>query len=189
MMGYSEKELKEEQVSRRDIFSGHIFRVHVDQVRLPDGAASSREIVDHNGGVCVAAVNGKGEIALVRQFRYAYGRVITELPAGKLEKSEDPDDAIRRELREEIGAYGENWHSMGRLYPSPGYVNEVIHLYSCDICGDIGDQRLDEDEFLNVEFVPLEKAAEMVLCGEIEDSKSQVLILKCAIERGIYRKN
>lgn len=188
-MGYSEKDLREEQLSRRDIFSGHIFRVHVDEVRLPDGSTSSREVVDHNGGVCVAAVNEKGEIALVRQFRYAYGKTVTELPAGKLEKGENPDDAIRRELREEVGAEGKNWHSMGRLYPTPGYVSEVIHLYSCDISGDIGEQQLDEDEFLNVEFVPLCKAAEMVLSGEIEDSKSQTLILKCAIERGIYRKN
>lgn len=188
-MEFTDKELREEKLSRRDIFSGRVFSVHVDEVRLPDGSVSSREIVDHNGGVCVAAVNDRGEIALVRQFRYAYGQTVPEVPAGKLEKGENPDDAIRRELKEEVGAEGKNWHSMGKLYPTPGYVSEIIHLYSCDISGDIGEQQLDEDEFLNAEFIPLEKAVELVLSGEITDSKSQVLILKCAIERGIYRKN
>lgn len=186
-MAYSDSELREKTVSRRDIFDGRIFSVHVDEVSLPNGSVSVREIVDHHGGVCVAALNEKGEVALVRQFRYAYGETVLELPAGKLEKGEDPDDAIRRELKEEVGADGENWKSMGKLYPTPGYVSEVIRLYSCDIRS-IGEQKLDEDEFLNVIFMPLEKAAELVLSGEITDSKSQTLILKCAIERGIYKK-
>lgn len=183
-MAYSDIELKETTVSRRDIYEGRIFRVHVDEVSLPNGSASVREVVDHHGGVCVAAFNEKGEIAIVRQYRYAYGEVVTELPAGKLEKGEDPDEAIRRELAEEVGAKGENWRNMGLFYPTPGYVNEIIHLYTCDIKS-VGEQSLDEDEFLNVEFMPLEKAVELVMSGAITDGKSQTLILKCALERRV----
>ncbi len=186
-MAYSDNELRETTISRQDIFSGRVFSVHVDEVGLPNGSSSVREIIDHNGGVCVAALNKNGEIALVRQFRYAYGETVLELPAGKLESGEAPDSAICRELREEVGAEGINWRSMGQLYPSPGYVNEIIHLYACDISGSLIEQKLDEDEFLNVEFMPLKKAAELVLRGEIKDSKSQVLILKCAIEQGIFK--
>lgn len=186
-MAYCDNELRENTVSRRDIYEGRIFSVHVDEVSLPNGSVSTREIVDHHGGVCVAALNDRGEIAMVRQFRYAYGETVLELPAGKLEKGENPDDAIRRELKEEVGAEGKNWHSMGRLYPTPGYVSEIIHLYSCDICS-VGEQDLDEDEFLNVIFMPLEEAVQRVLSGEITDSKSQTLILKCAIERGLYKR-
>lgn len=177
-------DLMEKKLSRRDIFEGHIFRVHVDQVSLPNGFTASREIVDHNGGVCVAAFNSAGEIAIVCQFRYAYGMNLYELPAGKLEKGEDPDDAIKRELAEEVGANGINWRSMGLFYPTPGYVNEVIHLYTCDIVS-MGQQSLDEDEFLSADFIPLKKAVELVMDGTIRDGKSQALILKCALERGI----
>ncbi len=188
-MAYSEKEMRETTVSRSDIFSGRVISVHVDEVSLPNGSTSVREVIDHNGGVCVAAINENGEIAVVRQFRYAYGETVLELPAGKLEKGEQPDDAIKRELKEEVGAEGKNWHSMGKLYPSPGYVNEIIHLYSCEVDGSVGEQNLDDDEFLNAEFIPLEKAVDLVLSGEIKDSKSQTLILKCAIEQGLYKRS
>ncbi len=184
-MSFSDRDLRETTVSRRDVFSGYIFRVHVDDIELPNGSASVREVVDHNGGVCVAAFNDKGEVAIVRQFRYAYGETLPELPAGKLEKGENPDEAIRRELSEEVGAEGENWKSMGLFYPTPGYVNEIIRLYSCDICA-MGEQHPDEDEFLNLEFISLQKAVELVMSGEIRDGKSQALILKCAIDRGLY---
>ncbi len=181
---YNEKELKEVALSRRDIYEGRIFSVHSDTVSLPNGSESSRDIVEHHGGVCVAAFNDKGEIALVRQYRYAYGEVITEVPAGKLEKGENPDDAIRRELAEEVGAEGKNWQSMGIFYPTPGYVTEKIHLYTCEISS-IGAQHLDDDEFLSVSFVPLSEAVELVLSGKIADGKTQTLILKCALLRGI----
>lgn len=185
-MAYSDNELREVCLSRRDIFEGRIFRVHVDSVALPNGSTSTRETVDHNGGVCVAAFNEKGEVAMVRQYRYPYGETVAELPAGKLEKGENPDEAIRRELSEEVGAEGENWRSMGLFYPTPGYVSEIIRLYTCDIKS-VGAQKLDEDEFLNVEFVPLEKALAQVLDGTLRDGKTQTLIMKCAFERGINR--
>lgn len=182
-MAYSENELREVTVSRQDIYEGRIFGVHSDRVTLPNGSEASRDIVEHHGGVCVAAFNEKNELALVRQYRYAYGEVMTEVPAGKLEMGENPDEAIRRELAEEVGAEGKNWRSMGIFYPTPGYVTEKIHLYTCDISS-IGAQHLDDDEFLCVRFVSLEKAVELVLSGEIKDGKTQTLILKCALLRG-----
>jgi len=169
----------ERTVEQREVFRGRIFTAYNDRVEIPGGGLTTREYVSHHGGVCCAAVNQRGELAFVRQYRYAYGEVVTELPAGKLEAGECPDDAIRRELREEVGAVGTQWQDMGRLYPSPGYCNEVIHLYACRIQS-IGQQDPDEDECLEVEFVPLETAVEMVMSGELTDSKTQVLILKLA---------
>ena len=172
-------EMKETTLKRRDIFCGRIMTIHEDEVLLPDGKTAKREILDHNGGVCVAAMDDKGRLAFVHQFRYAYGKVITELPAGKLEKGEEPDEAIKRELHEEVGAQGYDWKKLGTLYPSPGYTSEIIHLYFCRL-GKMGEQELDEDEFLDVEFIGLTDALDMVMRGEIEDAKSQTLILKTA---------
>lgn len=172
-------DMTEHTLKKNEIFRGRIFTAYDDEVTLPNGNTSRREYVSHRGGVCCAALNDKNELAFVSQYRYAYGQVVTELPAGKLEKGEDPDDAIRRELREEVGAEGTGWRSMGTLYPSPGYCNEVIHLYACRI-GEVGEQQPDEDECLEVEFIPLEKAVEMVMAGQLPDSKTQVLVLKTA---------
>jgi len=104
---------------------------------------------------------------------------VTELPAGKLEQGELPEEAIRREMLEEVGAHCTDWKDMGKLYPTPGYCNEIIHLYACRI-ESIGEQNPDEDEFLEVEFIPLDKAVDMVMAGELPDSKTQTLVLKLA---------
>lgn len=175
MSGYID--MREDTVSSEEIYKGRIFRVHRDTVALADGTGALREIVEHNGGVCCAAVNERGELAFVRQFRYAYGKVVTELPAGKLEKGEDPFDAVKRELREEVGAEATDWQPLGVLYPTPGYCTEVIHLYSCRIRS-IGDTDFDEDERIESLFIPLDEAAQMVMRGEIPDAKTQVLVMK-----------
>lgn len=170
-------ELTEKCIDRKEIFKGHVITLYHDKVELPDGGSAMREIVSHNGGACVAAMNDKGELAFVRQFRYAFGRVLLELPAGKLEPGEQPLEAIKRELKEEVGAEGYDWVDLGEMYPSVGYVNEIIYLYSCRI-GSLGEQRLDKDEFLNIEFISLEEAARMVMSGEIKDAKTQLAVLK-----------
>lgn len=167
-----EKTLKEEP-----IFKGRIINVHVDDVELEDGSLSKREVVDHGGGVSVVALTENDEILLVRQFRYPYKEVISEIPAGKLEKGENPYDAGMRELREETGYTTKALKSLGELLPTPAYCSEKIYLYLADeleFCG----QELDEGEFLSVEKYPLDTLYEMVMNNEITDAKTSIAILK-----------
>ena len=170
----------EKTLTRKDIFTGRIITVHVDDVELENGKTGYREVVDHPGGVCVAAVTKDRELLFVRQFRYPYHEICLELPAGKLEKGEDPAEAIKRELMEETGCTGKNWQFQGNLYPSPGYCGEIIRLWSCEVDKESGEQDLDEDEFVECEKIPITKAVEMVMNNEIPDAKTQVLILKVA---------
>ena len=171
--------LFEKTLTSETKFEGRIIKVLRDTVELENGKTSAREVVCHNGGVCVAALTEKNEVLLVRQFRYPYKEVLLELPAGKLEKGEDPFEAVKREQMEETGTTGENYISRGNLYPSPGYCGEIIRIWACRVAQK-GEMHLDEDEFLEVERIPLDKAVEMVLNNEIPDSKTQVGILKTA---------
>ena len=113
--------LFEKTLTSETKFEGRIIKVLRDTVELENGKTSAREVVCHNGGVCVAALTEQNEVLLVRQFRYPYKEVLLELPAGKLEKGEDPFEAVKREQMEETGTTGENYISLGNLYPSPGY--------------------------------------------------------------------
>lgn len=170
-------DLAEKTLTSKVLYDGVIIRAELDSALLPDGTTANREVVRHPGGVCVAALNDKNELAFVRQYRYPYAEIVSELPAGKLERGEDPFEAVKRELKEETGAQSDSWKDMGWLYPSPGYCDEIIHLYACRISS-VGEQTPDEDEFLEAEYVPLEKALEMVMRGELRDAKTQTLILK-----------
>ncbi len=161
-------------------FEGRILNLRVDTVSLPNGHTSTREVVEHKGGVCVAALTDEGELLFVRQYRHPYGKVLLELPAGKLDKvGENRLDAAVRELREETGAVAENIEFLGELYPSPGYCDEILTLYLATGLS-FGDAAPDEDEFLQVERISLNKAVDMVLKGEIPDAKTQTLVLKVA---------
>lgn len=175
-------ELCEKTVNKNYVYNGKIINVRRDDAELPNGKPCIREVVDHSGGVCVAALTENDELLFVRQFRYPYMEVILELPAGKLEKGEDPFESGKRELEEETGHIADEYRDMGKLYPSPGYCGEIIHLYAAKKLT-ATSQHLDEDEFLNVEKIPLEKAVEMVLANEIRDSKTQTLILKVKMLR------
>ena len=172
-------ELKEEMVSQETVYQGIIVNVRRDKAKLPDGRLTNREVVEHPGGVSVAALTDQNELLFVRQFRYPYSQVLLELPAGKLEKGEDPFEALKREQQEETGTTGKDYIFMGNLYPTPGYCNEIIRLWACRV-DSWGEQNPDDDEFIEVERIPLEKAVEMVLNNEIEDAKTQVGILKAA---------
>ena len=172
-------ELFEKTLGTKEIFKGRVFTVHVDDIELPDGSKSFREVVEHSGGVCVAAITDEDELFFVRQYRYPYGRVLLELPAGKLEKGEDPLEAGKRELQEECGVTAEEIISMGTVYPTVAYCSEVIYLYAAKNLKKT-QQNLDEGEFLSVEKIKISDAADMVMKGEISDSKTVALVLKVA---------
>ncbi len=169
--------LFEKTLKSTTAFNGKILHILVDDVKLPNGNTSQREIVVHQGGVCVAALDENNNLYFVRQFRYPYKEVVLELPAGKLEMGQTPLENGKRELTEETGCVGYNFTSMGQLYPSPGYTGEIIHLYACKVKSQ-GEQRPDDDELLEIEKIPMAKAVEMVLNNQLPDAKSQVLILK-----------
>lgn len=170
-------DLTEKPVKQDYIYKGKIVNLRVDDALLPNGTTAKREIVEHPGGVCVAALTDNNELMFVEQFRYPYFEVVLELPAGKLEYGEDPFEAGKRELREETGATASEYEDLGKLYPTPGYCGEIIHMYLAKNLS-FGEQDLDSDEFLEVKKIPLEKAFRMVMNNEIRDSKTQVGIVK-----------
>lgn len=158
-------------------FKGRVINTRVDDVLLPDGSLSTREIVEHNGGVGIIALTDDNQICLVRQYRHPYGEVIYEIPAGKLEIGEEPISCGRRELKEEAGYTASDWRDLGVVYPTPGYCAEKIYLFLATHLT-LGETQLDEGEFVESINLPLEKAVQMVLSGEIRDAKTQIAILK-----------
>lgn len=170
--------LTEKQLSKEYIFNGRVINLRRDEALLPNGKTATREVIEHNGGVCVAALTDNDEVLMVRQFRYPYLEVIPEIPAGKRDsKDEDPLECGMRELKEETGATAEKFIFLGELYPTPGYCGEIIWMYAATGLS-FGEQNPDEDEFLTVERIPLTQAVDMILNGEIKDAKTQAAILK-----------
>ncbi len=170
----------EKTLARHDLYDGKVLKMHVDDVELENGAAATREAVDHPGGVCIGAMTDAGEILMVRQYRYPYKEEVTEIPAGKLDPGEDPAEAAKRELREETGCTGKDWQFLGNIYPSPGYTNELLRMYTCRVDGALKEQDLDEDEFVDVEKMPLSTALKLVNEGRLPDAKTQILVLRLA---------
>ena len=173
-------DLNEETVDTAYVFEGKIIKVKKDKVLLPSGHISTREVVEHNGGVCVLPIDDDGNVYFVKQFRYPYKRVVMEIPAGKREGDEEPNVCGVRELKEEIGAAANEIVPLGYMYPSPGYCGEIIWIFLARGLN-FGSQKLDEDEFLNVEKIPLKKAVEMVMNNEIHDAKTQIALMKAYI--------
>lgn len=168
--------LSEKSLSSEMIYKGKILNLRVDQVELPNGHRTAREVVEHNGAVAVVPVNDGNEIIMVRQFRYPAGQVLLEVPAGKLEKDESPELCAVRELREETGFEAGEMKMLLSFYTTPGFSNEKMYLYLARGLVYRGD-RPDEDEFIHRQPVPLERALEMVDRGEIRDAKSIIGIL------------
>ncbi|MBO5105491.1 MAG: NUDIX hydrolase [Clostridia bacterium] len=169
--------LEEKQLSFDYKFRGRIINLRVDEALLPNGATATREIVEHNGGICVVPITEENEVLMVEQFRYPYSEVVLEIPAGKRDGDEEPLEGGKRELKEETGATAESYTFLGELYPSPGYCGEIIYMYLATGLS-YGETNPDEDEFLNVKKIPLDVAIKMIMNGEIKDAKTQAAILK-----------
>ncbi len=165
----------EKTIKKHSVYEGKIINVRCDEAELPDGRPCKRELVEHPGGAAVVCEFG-GKIAFVRQYRYAYGEELLEIPAGKLEKGEDPMLAAMRELSEETGFRAERLSLLTVLYPSPGYTNEKIYLYAAHGVTR-GESRLDEGEFLDLEMIPAEEAFAMAQNGVLRDAKSVAALL------------
>ena len=177
-MDYTEKELMETCVESELIYDGRVVHLYVDRVKLPDGKQGIREYVKHIGAVAVLPLTDDEEVICVRQYRYAHGVVMLEIPAGKLDsKEEDHVEAALRELREETGASCEKLTYLGLFRSTPAILDEKINLYLAEGLT-FGECDLDEDEFLRTERIPLSQLVEDVMAGKIADGKTQVAILK-----------
>ena len=170
-------ELWEKTLSSQTVFEGEIVTVKVDKALLLNGAEASREVVEHNGGVCILALCEDGTVPMVRQFRYPLGDVLLELPAGKLERGEDPRAAAIRELGEEVGLEPDEVIELGFIYVSPGFCTEKLHMYLARELKSV-PVHPDEDEFLDIVHLPFDVLVERVMSGEITDGKTVATTLK-----------
>lgn len=170
---------EEKKISGETKFIGHIFRVELDSIELPDGKPAFREVVRHPGACCVVPLTDDGCVICVRQFRYPFYTETLEIPAGKLDKgdAEDPSGCARRELKEETGASADELVFLGEYWPSQAILDEKIYMYLARGLR-FGNTDFDDGEFISVDRIPLDRLTEMIMNGEIKDGKTQVAILK-----------
>jgi ADP-ribose pyrophosphatase len=179
--------LEEKSVSSTPIFDGKVLHVRLDEITLPNGVRSTREYCHHNGAVCVLPLTDEGEVICVRQYRYPFHEDLLEIPAGKLDSpEEDPNDAVRRELREETGAVAKKMIYLGKYYPSPAILDECIYMYLATGL-EFGETEFDDDEFIESVRVPLSKLVDLTLEGKIRDGKTQICALRAQmmIDKGL----
>jgi ADP-ribose pyrophosphatase len=167
----------EERIRGRRVFHGRVLDLYVDRVRLARGHEATREVVRHPGAVAVVPITNDGDVVLVRQFRYAVGANLLELPAGTLAPGERPLACARRELAEETGHVARRWQRLTRFFSAPGFCDEVLHCYlAMDVRGTRVPQP-EEDEAIAVVTLPLAEALDLVERGTIRDSKSIIGLL------------
>ena len=174
------KELAEIRKNSEMIYDGTILHVYKDTVTLPNGKEAGRELIRHVGAVGIVPMTDDGRVYVERRYRYPLDMVITEIPAGKLDsKAEDRLEAAKRELKEETGITADEWTELGEYYPAAAYTDEKLTLYLARKLH-FGEQKLDDDEFLNIEAVPLAQLIDEIMSGKITDGKTQVALLKAA---------
>lgn len=168
--------MKEVTISKKPIYQGKIFSVHEDQVLLENGTKTTREVVEHSGGVCVYAQIAN-QVLMVTQYRYPFDKEVLELPAGKLEVDEDPKTAAIRELQEETGYLASDLIEQGIFMPSCAYLSEKIYLFEARNLKFVG-QRLDDNEFLACQLLDIAELKNKIKQHKIEDGKTIALCLK-----------
>jgi len=164
-------DLTEKTLATREIYSGRVIKVRVDTVSLPDGNQSFREVVEHAGAVAVVALDDENNIVLVRQYRKPLDRVLIEIPAGTMEKDEDPLLCAQRELEEETGYLAAHWQRILSYYSAPGFTDEHLHIYLATGLSQ-GKTNPDPDEFMELVHIPLPEAYGLIFSGQIADGKS-----------------
>lgn len=177
---FHDKDLDEIFISNKRVFSGRLLKVELDTVKLPNGKETTREYIHHPGAVAIVPVLDDGRIVLVKQCRYPLGTVMWEIPAGKLDhgEAEDADECARRELSEETGYEADHWQRLVSIATTPGFSDEVIHLYKAWGLT-AHNQHTDDDEFIGVKaFTPAE-IRQMILSGELFDSKTLCALYAC----------
>lgn len=172
--------LTEKFIASEKVFEGNLLTVYCDKVELPNGKDASREFIRHPGAIAVVPVTQDGRIVLVRQYRYPVGKTMLEVPAGKLDKGEHPDECVLRELEEETGYIAQRIRKLSSIYTTPGFTDEVIHLYIADQLI-LAKQCPDEDEFLDVEIYTKEEIRIMIEDGTMNDAKSLLALLLAGI--------
>ena len=174
-MGYFEQTVDSEL-----IFKGRVVTLKKDSARLDNGKVVSREVIEHSGGVGIVPIDDNGYVYMVRQFRYPLQKELLEIPAGKLEYGEDPAECAVRELSEETGCTAEKMIYLGAVYSSPGFCDEILHIYLA-LGLTQGEAHLDEDEFLSVEKVHIDKLIDMMMTDDLKDGKTVVGLLKAKV--------
>lgn len=171
--------MRETITSTDRVYEGRVVTLDIHDVRLPDGNTSVREVVQHPGAVAIVALDTDNNVLLVRQYRIAADKILLEIPAGTLDENEDPAACAHRELQEETGFKAEQLHSMGGIYTAPGYTSEFIHLF---MAGGLTQSVLpmDEDEFIEIETMPIAQALAAIDTGDIRDGKSVAGLLRAA---------
>jgi ADP-ribose pyrophosphatase len=175
-----------ERLASRTVFAGRRIQLQVDRVRLPNGAEHDFEMIHHPGAAAIVPLLGSGDVLMLRQYRYATGGWLLEVPAGTLDAGESPERCAARELQEETGYRAGALQPLGWIWTTPGFTDERIWLYlATDLAG--GNQALERDEVLTLERLPLARAAAMATGGEIVDAKSVAALLRAASRLGIVR--
>jgi len=165
----------EKTLSSSRPFSGRLIKLRIDEVLLPNGRKTTREIVEHGGAVAVLALRGNS-ILMEKQYRHTAGKVLWEIPAGTIEKGEEPKDCAIRELREETGYEAKKMEEIIHFYVAVGYSTEIIRIFLATGLKWHG-ATLEEDEQIETKFLPIVDALQMVKCNEIEDAKTIIGLL------------
>jgi ADP-ribose pyrophosphatase len=182
--------LVEKTIRKEKIFNGKVVQLYVEDVQLPNGKTSKREVIKHPGAVAIIPITKEGKLVLVRQYRKALERVLIEIPAGKLEKGEEPLATAQRELEEETGYRAQSMRHIVSFYTSPGFADELIHLYMAEGLEKLEDAAsLDEDEFVDILEVTLEEALEMLEKREIYDAKTAYALQYLQLRRVLGEEN